>query len=119
MVPAAFMVAKTLRYRSEGLMRLLYVLFILLTIVWGAVAAPPPKVTTLTGVVTQKGETFSLIEPDTMKPIAELKGVGFNTEHFANFIGQKVSVRGTLVTAGGRKILEVRSVGDIQKAEEK
>lgn len=98
-------------------MRFFYVSFILLVLGFGAVAAPPPeKVTTLTGVVTQQEESFYLLDAD-MKPFVTLQGVGFDSGHFANYIGQKVSVSGTLVTEKDRKILRVRSIGDIRKVE--
>lgn len=78
--------------------------------------AADEKTTTLTGVINQQGEDYVIAETETMKPIATLQGVEFTTENFANFIGQTVKVRGTLVTPKeGRKILRVRTLADIQR----
>ncbi len=74
------------------------------------------KTTTLTGVIVQKNEEFLIAETENMKPLAVLQGVEFATENLANFVGQTVKVRGTLVSAkDGRKILRVKTMADIEK----
>jgi len=78
--------------------------------------AAEDKPTTLTGVINQEGEDYVIAETESMKPIATLQGVEFTTENFANFIGQTVKVRGTLITPKqSRKILRVRTLADIQR----
>ena len=78
--------------------------------------AAEDKPTTLTGVINQEGEDYVIAETESMKPIATLQGVEFTTENFANFIGQTVKMRGTLITPKqGRKILRVRTLADIQR----
>ena len=73
-------------------------------------------IATLTGVVYQKDDDFLIAETETMKPLATLEGVGFSTGHFANYVGQTVRVKGTLVTTkDGKKILRVQKVADIEK----
>ena len=73
-------------------------------------------IATLTGVVYQKEHDFIIAETANMKPLATLEGVGFSTGHFANFVGQTVRVKGTLITTKeGKKILRVQKVSDIEK----
>ncbi len=73
-------------------------------------------IATLTGVVYQKDDEFVIAETENMKPLAKLEGVEFSTGHFANYVGQTVRVKGTLVTTKeGKKILRVRKVSDIEK----
>ena len=73
-------------------------------------------IATLTGVVYQKDEAYFLAETENMKPLATLEGGEFSTGHFANFVGQQVRVKGTLITAkDGTKILRVQKVSDIVK----
>lgn len=74
------------------------------------------KTTTLTGVIVQKNDDFLIAETENMKPLAALQGVEFATDNLANFVGQTVKVRGTLVKAkDGRKILRVKTMADIEK----
>lgn len=73
--------------------------------------------TTITGVIIQQGSDYMVAEPQEMKPIAVLEGVGFQTGHFANYMGQKVRVRGVLDTTGERKLLRVTSAADIEKTQ--
>lgn len=74
------------------------------------------KTTTLTGVIVQKDQEFLIAETENMTPLAWLQGVEFATENLANFVGQTVKARGTLSTAkDGRKILRVKTMGDIEK----
>lgn len=78
--------------------------------------APAEKTTILTGVIVQKNEEFLIAETENMTPLAVLQGVEFATENLANFVGQTVKVRGTLVSAkDGRKILRVKTMADIEK----
>jgi hypothetical protein len=71
--------------------------------------------TTITGVIIQQGPDYMIAEPNEMTPIAVLQGVDFQTGHFANYMGQMVRVRGILDTTGERKLLRVKSIGDIEK----
>jgi hypothetical protein len=74
------------------------------------------KTTTLTGVIVQKNEEFLIAETENMTPLAVFQGVEFATENLANFVGQKVKARGTLMTGkDGRKILRVKTMADIEK----
>ena len=73
-------------------------------------------IATLTGVVYQKDDDFVIAETETMKPLAVLEGVEFSTGHFANYVGQTVRVKGTLITnKEGKKTLRVQKVADIEK----
>jgi hypothetical protein len=107
----------TVAHQSDGSLvafRLLTTLNLGFAIAQTALAAE--KATTFTGVIVQKGEEFLIAETENMTPLAMLQGVVFATENLANFVGQTVKVRGTLVTAkDGRKILRVKTMADIEK----
>ena len=75
----------------------------------------PP--TTLTGMLDQRGEEFVLASEDAMKTEAVLRAHGFSGDNFARFVGQRVEVRGEIRTEGERRILVVRRLEDLKKAE--
>lgn len=69
-------------------------LFLALLCLAGVANAQRP--TTISGVVIQQDEDFAIAEIENMKPIALLRGIEFSDGNFANFVGQTVTVRGTL-----------------------
>ncbi|MFN3323937.1 MAG: hypothetical protein ACK5AZ_10610 [Bryobacteraceae bacterium] len=50
---------------------------------------------TYIGCVDQQGEEFVLLDSESMQKSAVLRARGFRTEHFANYVGEKVKVQGT------------------------
>jgi hypothetical protein len=44
-----------------------------------------------------------------------LHGKGFTDDNFARFVGLRVTISGDMVTEGGRKVLYVRNLSDIQR----
>ena len=91
-------------------MRLLFLALLCL-----ATVATAQRPTTISGVVIQQDEDFAIAEIENMKPIALLRGIEFSDGNFAYFVGQTVTVRGTLATEKGRKVLRVRRLSDVQR----
>ena len=73
-----------------------------------------PSVTTLTGIVDQKGRDFVLTGEEAMRPVAVLRASGFSADNFARFVGMRVEVRGEISTEGDRRILTVKSLDDLK-----
>ena len=103
-------------------MRLACVLLLVMCVSAVAQNAPKPRkgaearqsVTTLTGVLDQKGSDFVLSGEDAMQTAAVLRASGFSDDNFARFVGLRVQVRGELTTEADRRILTVKSVEDIK-----
>ena len=72
------------------------------------------SVTTLTGVLDQKGEDYVISGEDAMQPAAVLRASGFSPDNFARFLGMKVQVRGEVSTDGDRRILTMKSLDDVK-----
>jgi hypothetical protein len=86
----------------------------------GAFQTPPAekaKSATLEGIVDESGGKFVLANADNVEPIAELHGRGFSDDNFARFVGLRVTVKGDLVEEGGRKMLYIRNLTDIQRSD--
>jgi hypothetical protein len=75
----------------------------------------PSERATLTGVVDQSGENYILADTERVQPLAVLHGKGFTDDNFARFVGLRVTISGDMVTEGGRKVLYVRNLSDIQR----
>ena len=73
------------------------------------------NVTTSTGVVDQVGDKFVLAGEEAIRPRAVLRAEGFSPDNFARFVGQRVEIRGRLISEGDQKILVVKSVRDIKR----
>jgi hypothetical protein len=71
----------------------------------------------LNGCVDQQDGQYVLINEDSRSPIANLEADGFPTEGFAKHVGQRVTVRGTVVAGGsGRPLFKVRSIEKLSDA---
>jgi hypothetical protein len=73
------------------------------------------SVTTLTGMLDQRGDNYVLASEDAMKTEAVLQASGFSADNFARFVGARVQVRGELRTEGERRVLVVRRLEDLKK----
>ncbi len=71
---------------------------------------PPAKVTSMTGCVDQREEGFFLAEDKELKPIAKLEGDDPERRSFAKYLGNKVTVTGTISSAGELPSIQVREV---------
>jgi outer membrane biosynthesis protein TonB len=65
---------------------------------------------TLTGCVDQQEGRYVLVDDRDLKPIASLEADGFPTEGFAKYMGNKVTVRGTVRADGSAKVVKVKGV---------
>ncbi len=68
------------------------------------------KVTSMTGCVDQREEGFFLAEDKELKPIAKLEGDDPERRSFAKYLGNKVTVTGTVSSAGPPPSIRVREV---------
>src|SRR5207245_976588 len=62
----------------------------------------------LSGCIDQQEGHYLLIDDRTLSPVADLEAVGFPTEGFAKYMGQKVTIRGTSITGSTRPAFKVR-----------
>jgi hypothetical protein len=72
--------------------------------------------TTLTGCVDQKDGQYVLTEDTTLRTIAELRAASSNQDSFARHLGHRVTVRGELVSDGGRPWMRVRSLETVSQS---
>src|SRR5713226_2479289 len=70
----------------------------------------PAKVTSMTGCVDQREEGFFLTDDKELKPIAKLEGDDPERKSFAKYLGNKVTVTGTVSSAAGLPSIQVREV---------
>jgi hypothetical protein len=71
----------------------------------------------LSGCVDQQDGQYVLINEESRSTIANLEADGFPTEGFAKHVGQRVTVRGTVVAGGtSRSVFKVRSVEKLSDA---
>ena len=71
--------------------------------------------TTLTGVLDQNGDDFVLSGEDAMRTVAVLRAQGFTADNFARFVGNRVEVRGELISEGERRVMVVKSLDHLKK----
>ncbi len=64
----------------------------------------------MTGCIDQQDGRYVLINEKSRGVIADLQAEGFETEGFAKYVGQKVTVRGTRNPATDRPLFRVRTV---------
>ena len=69
----------------------------------------------MTGCIDEDNGHYVLIHDRTRATIANLEAEGFPTEGFAKHVGHKVTVRGTVNTAGDVPLVRVRSVETISE----
>jgi competence protein ComGC len=64
----------------------------------------------MTGCVDQQEGHYVLVDDHELKPVANLEADGFPTEGFAKYMGNKVTVRGTVKSDGSGKSVKVRTI---------
>jgi len=67
------------------------------------------------GCVDEQEGRWVLVNDQTMAILANLAADGFPTEGFAKYVGQKVTVRGTVSPDGSRPTFKVRSIEKISE----
>jgi hypothetical protein len=67
----------------------------------------------ITGCVDQQDGKYVLVDDRELKPVANLEADGFPTEGFAKYMGNKVTVRGTVKSDGSTKSFKVRNIEKI------
>ena len=67
----------------------------------------------MTGCVDQQEGRYVLVDDRDLKPVANLEADGFPTEGFAKYMGNKVTVRGTIKPDGAGKMVKVRTIEKI------
>jgi hypothetical protein len=70
-----------------------------------------PKETAVTGCLDQRQEGYILSDSADMAKVITLKGKAFSDDNFARFIGQKVTVHGT-VEGGTMQVRKISKVAD-------
>jgi len=81
----------------------------------GQKSDPKAKVATLTGCVDEQEGQWVLVNDQTMAIIANLAADGFQTEAFAKYLGQTVTVRGAMTSGVSRPVFKVRSIEKIRE----
>jgi hypothetical protein len=67
----------------------------------------------MTGCIDQQDGRYVLVNDRDMKLVANLEADGFPTEGFAKYMGNKVTVRGTVKSDGSGKTVKVRTVDKV------
>jgi len=78
-------------------------------------AEPKEKTASLTGCMDEQEGQWVLVNDKTMAVLAHLAADGFPTEGFAKHMGQKVTVRGTVISDGPRAQFKVRTIETISE----
>lgn len=69
----------------------------------------------MTGCVDEQEGKYVLVNDQTMAIIATLAADGFPTEAFAKYVGQKVTVRGTVSSGASKTPFKVRTVQTVSE----
>jgi hypothetical protein len=73
--------------------------------------ASEPKEGSMTGCIDeQEGGRYILIDARSLAPLARLEAAGFPNEGFAKHLGNTVTVKGTVDSAGSPPVMRVRTV---------
>jgi hypothetical protein len=73
-----------------------------------------PAMQTIVGCVDEKSASYVLRTDDSLKELAMLESVGFESTNFARFVGHKVSVSGELIASSALPTLRVTSLDNIK-----
>jgi len=78
---------------------------------------PPAKAgeSSMTGCVDQQEGHYVLVDDRNLKPVASLEAQGFPQEGFAKYMGNKITVRGTVKSSGSQPVFSVRRIEKVSE----